>query len=133
MSALREEALKRLNTRSARFVRLLQLNAPDVILVNELHLMVDAMKLLAPTAWSQRVMEAELAGLKPAWGFCAEPECDRRIVDGDLDVCPVHTEEDDESEPGIEALAEAPGQPEESPEEQAQGVAEGRAAEDPES
>ncbi len=99
-SAIREEALKRLHTRAARLVRLLGLEAPSQILINEVQLLADAARMLDPAAWAQGETRHWLATHKPRLGFCAEPDCEERIKDG-YDVCEPHIDDEeieDESE-----------------------------------
>lgn len=116
-NTLRDEAMKRLHHRAARLIRLLNLEAPDPILIGEVQLLASAARLLNPDAWAQAESQHWLALHKPALGFCAEPECENRILDDSDDVCPDHAEEDEDDDveyaPGpklIEAMQETRAQ-----------------------
>lgn len=77
---LREAALRRLKSRTARIQRLLDLEAPDVILVNEAHLLADAARMLSPEYWAQCDARAAVSEYKRQLQLCCHDGCGRSVA-----------------------------------------------------
>jgi hypothetical protein len=106
MNKLESHGLDRLKHRIERLRRLLQLEAPPLI-ANEIHMIVDAMKMYSPEAWYKALKQSEMRALKLSCGFCSQDGCDeRRDYDAKelSDMCTKHIAEFNEIAEDCEAV-----------------------------
>jgi hypothetical protein len=84
--------LKRLEMRSKRFARLVQSNAPPVVLANDVLLIWEAMMLAYPNEFGDAIADREHTQFKLKLGYCYMTGCDKAAVEGE-DACPEHLAE----------------------------------------
>lgn len=92
-----EEARRRFKTRLSRMQRLMELDAPDIILANEIHLVVDSAKALLGDDFYRSARRHELALIRNRMGFCREDGCDNLGISGETQ-CEWHKAEEKRSE-----------------------------------
>jgi len=83
-------ARMRLRTRTERLLRLIEGDAPGIILANELALVRDAFMLTLNTqsdAMHAGVLWHDVDTLRRAWGWCISEGCDRKIDPADACWC----------------------------------------------
>ena len=94
----RQAALIRIKNRVARLQRLIDLEAPDVILIMETQLVSDAAEMLNPEAWYRQLGEKSALEQRRRLGLCIVPDCEASVVGGnagpfDHDHCEKHAKE----------------------------------------
>lgn len=106
---MRAYARQRARMATARMLRLLELDAPALIIMRELLLLEDRLRLLDPAAYGDARRDQGLADIKRRAGFCTEDECtEPRGATGDVcDGCAAKTaaevDEDDDDDSAPEA------------------------------
>lgn len=80
MSKIKEAAMMRLKDRTARLLRLLELEAPEAILVQGCWLIAEAGQLLSPDLWLAHVKEDMITEQKRLLSMCGEPGCERDVA-----------------------------------------------------
>jgi len=80
MSKVRDEAILRLRNRVARLGRLLELEAPDPILISECLLIAEAAEILAPDAWHARAARAAAERHKRLLHLCEREGCEEAVA-----------------------------------------------------
>lgn len=91
---LGQEALRRLQNRTARLMRLIQMDAPSIIVVREAHLVAQAAQVLDPAEWWAAEARHFMNREKPRWGFCQTDGCENRVCADDPDLCDEHLKEE---------------------------------------
>lgn len=82
MKTMKEYGMERLKTCAARLVRLLELNAPEMIIQREIHMLYTRSALISPDTWPQG-LEDERSRIKVAAGFCGAHGCEVPLLYGD--------------------------------------------------
>lgn len=77
---VRVEARRLLQSRTARLQRLIKLEAPDVILVMEAHLLADAAEMLAPSQWHAHDARLAEQRYKRSLQLCCHEDCEEPIA-----------------------------------------------------
>src|ERR1700685_737383 len=77
---VRDEGLLRLKNRVARLHRLLELEAPDLILINEANLVMQAARMLDEQAWVNLERQRLIRVHKSELHLCEEDGCDEPVA-----------------------------------------------------
>lgn len=78
-----EETMRVFKSRLARLSRLVELEAPVVILIRETQLLAKAGEQLSPHYWYETIKHDAEIKARRAYGLCIIPDCDKSAARGD--------------------------------------------------
>jgi hypothetical protein len=80
VTKIRDEAFFRLQHRAARLKRLVDLEAPDLILMNEVLLLAESAEMLAPDAWHAHAARVAVGRHKRLLHLCEHDDCEEAVA-----------------------------------------------------
>jgi hypothetical protein len=80
VTKIRDEAFFRLKHRTARLAHLVELKAPDLILINEVLLLAEAAEMLGPEAWHAHAARIAVSRHKRLLHLCECDDCEEQVA-----------------------------------------------------